>query len=114
MISSEKNRCVIIEQFSNILDTEKVLFDKAERLIVKNNLIHSTTPETGAKYLWNFSKARLSGSTPKETIQSMDTSRKKAIKSTYNVYYCRLLREIGPTDNTTRCSGLSKRCLPHV
>ena len=31
-----------------------------------------------------------------------------------NVYHCRLPWEIGPADNTTRCSRLSKCCLPHA
>ena len=37
-----------------------------------------------------------------------------ATKSVKYRYHCLLMWEIGPANNTTRCSGLSKRCLPHA
>ena len=41
-------------------------------------------------------------------------NQQSATKSVVIINKCMLLREIGPADNTTRCSGLSKHCRPHA
>ena len=76
----------------------------------KNDLILIMSPEEQDKTS-ELSKHWSPDSTPKRNQVIMKTiypvNQYSATKSV-------VIREIGPADNTTRCSGLSKRCLPYA
>ena len=75
------------------------------------------TPEKQDKTL-ELSKHWSPDSTPARNEVIMKTTYQinqySATKSVVIINKCMLLGEIGPADNTTRCSGLSKHCLPHA